>query len=212
MLFSWPSNTGGIALFEYRKVRRVAQASFGALDALLERYGRYLSDWMRGRASNVNERALLACKSTTNLVAHSLGSYLLEHYVLSAAYQSETRLFTNIVLSQADVNSVDHIKWVDRVAVGQRLYVTINENDKVLGLSETLNPPRLGKTLANLESRLARYIDFTSARGVGNKHQLWGDVRNATVTSFFDAALKGQRAETTSGLEFDAQSGAYRVM
>jgi esterase/lipase superfamily enzyme len=144
VLFSWPSNTGGPPPVEYRQARRVAQASFGALDSLLEKYGRYLKEWM----TPMDEAALLSCGSTTNLIAHSLGNYLLEHYVLSTAYQSETRLFTNVVLSQADVNSVNHIKWVDQVVVGQRTYVTINEKDKILSWSESINPPRLGKTLA----------------------------------------------------------------
>jgi esterase/lipase superfamily enzyme len=211
VLFSWPSNTGGFPLFEYRQARRVAQASFGALDALFEKYGRYLNAWMTRAMQQGDERSLLACRSTTNLMAHSLGSYLLEHYVLSQAYQAETRLFSNVVLSQADVNSVDHVKWVDKVAVGQRLYVTINENDKILGWSEALNPPRLGKTLANLDSRRALYVDFTAARGVRTKHQLWGEVRNATVSGFFGSVFKGQRGETTPGLAFDSTVGAWRA-
>lgn len=207
VLFSWPSNTGGFVFGEYRKARRVAQASFGALDSLFEKYGAYLNRWMQSATA----RELQACRSTTNLMVHSMGSYLLEHYVLSQAYQAETRLFSNVVLSQADVNSVDHVKWVDKVVVGQRLYVTINENDKILGYSEALNPPRLGKTLGNLDSRSALYVDFTAARGVRGKHQLWGEVRNATVSTFFGTVFKGGRGESAPGLAFDAALGAWRA-
>lgn len=207
VLFSWPSNSGGFKLSEYRKARRDAQASFGALDSLLEKYGRYLHGWL----VDADDRALLACRSTTNLMAHSLGNYLLEHYVLSQAYQAETRLFTNVVLSQADVNASDHLKWVDRAGVGQRVYVTVNENDKILGWSETVNPPRLGRTLAFAGTGRAAYVDFTSARGVRNKHQLWGEVRNANVTGFFDTVFKGGRGELGSGLVRDPASGVFRV-
>lgn len=207
VLFSWPSNTGGPPPVEYRQARRVAQASFGAFDSLLEKYGRYLKDWM----TPIDESALLACSSTTNLIAHSLGNYLLEHYVLSTAYQQETRLFTNLVLSQADVNSVNHIKWVDQVVVGQRTYITINEKDKILSWSESINPPRLGKTLANLESKKALYFDFTRGKGVGNKHQLWGEVKNATVKTFFQLVLTGERGEEAPGFDFDANYNAYRI-
>src|SRR5262249_36714553 len=45
VVFSWPSNTGGIPITEYREARRIAQASFGALDALFEKFGTYLHDW-----------------------------------------------------------------------------------------------------------------------------------------------------------------------
>lgn len=207
VLFSWPSNTGGLPLIEYRQARRVAQASFGALDSLLEKYGRYLKDWMTPK----DEAALLACSSTTNLIAHSLGNYLLENYVLSNAYQAETRLFTNVILSQADVNSINHIKWVDQVVVGQRTYVTINEKDKILSWSESINPPRLGKTLGNLESKKALYFDFTGGKDVGNKHQLWGEVQNAVVKGFFQLTLTGERADGTPGFVFDPQYNAYRI-
>jgi hypothetical protein len=207
VLFSWPSNTGGPAPIEYRQARRVAQASFGALDSLLEKYGRYLKEWMMP----MDEAALLACGSTTNLVAHSLGNYLLEHYVLSTAYQAETRLFTNLVLSQADVNSVNHIKWIDQIVVGQRTYITINEKDKILGWSESINPPRLGKTLENLESQKARYFDFTGGKDVGNKHQLWGEVKNATVKGFFQLVFTGERGDSASGFAYDPAYNAYRI-
>lgn len=208
VLFTWPSNTGGVPPVEYRAARRIAQVSFGALDALLEKYALYLNQWI----SPKDEEALLSCQSSTNLMAHSLGNYLLEHYVLSQAYQAETRLFTNVVLSQADVNNVDHVKWVDHVIVGQRIYVTINENDKILGWSETLNPPRLGTTLKNLESQSARYFDFTDGKGVGKKHQLWGEVNNAVVTSFFKTTLNGMRAEESKGFAFDEKLNAYRIV
>lgn len=207
LLFSWPSNTGGFPLFEYRQARRVAQASFGALDALLEKYARALQEWLTPQDS----AALMACDSTTNLLVHSLGNYLLEHYVLSQAYQAETRLFTNVVLSQADVNSVNHIKWLDQIVVGQRTYATINENDKILGWSETQNPPRLGKTLANLEGKTVQYYDFTRGKGVGKKHQLWGEVKNADVTRFFNAVLNGKRGDEIGGFTFDSKFNAYRM-
>lgn len=207
VLFSWPSNTGGIPPVEYREARRNAQASFGALDALLEKYARYLQDWL----NPMDEARLLECETTTNLIAHSLGNYLLEHYVLSQAYQAETRLFTNIVLSQADVNNSDHSKWTDQVVVGQRIYATINEHDKILGWSETLNPPRLGKTLANLNSKKLQYYDFTQGKNVGNKHQLWGEVDNPAVKAFFDATLNGRRADTVQGFVFDQTVNAYRI-
>lgn len=207
VLFSWPSNTGGFALKEYRQARRIAQASFGALDALLEKYGRYLIEWQ----TPLDEKALEACAVQTSLMAHSLGNYLLEHYILSQAYQAETRLFTNVILSQADVNNESHIKWVDQVRTGQRVYVTLNENDKILGWSETINPPRLGRRLQNLSSVSAQYFDFTAGKGVKNKHQLWGEVNNPTVQAFFDAVLNGRRGDAVKGFEFDPAFNAWRI-
>lgn len=207
VVFSWPSNTGGLPPVEYRAARRIAQASFGALDSLLEKFGRYLTEWMKP----LDEKDLLKCQVTINLMTHSLGAYLFENYVLSQAYQAETRLFTNVVLSEPDVNNIDHTKWVDKIVTGQRVFSTINENDKILSWSETVNPPRLGKTLANLVSTKAQYFDFTLGKNVGNKHQLWGEVKNTTVKAFFDAVLNGRRGDEVAGFTFDASLNAYRI-
>ena len=207
VLFSWPSNTGGPPPTEYREARRNAQASFGAFDSLLEKFAIYLREWQ----SPMDEDALLKCGITINIMTHSLGNYLFEHYVLSTAYQAETRIFTNVVLSQADVNSVDHTKWLDKIVAGQRVSVTINENDKILGWSETVNPPRLGKTLANLASTNATYFDFTKGKGVGNKHQLWGEVKNEVVKNFFDALLNGRRGDDVSGFTYDSRLNVFRI-
>jgi hypothetical protein len=208
VLFSWPSNTGGIVTSEYREARRIAQASFGALDALFEKFGNYLLEMQ----TPLNEAALLKCGVTINLMTHSLGSYLLEHYVLSSAYQQETRMFTNVVLSQADVNNLDHPKWVDHIILtGRRVYVTINENDKILQWAETVNPPRLGKTLANLVSPRASYFDFTRGKHVNNKHQLWGEVNNPLVGQFFKGVLNGERGEDIGGFTYDSQVNAFRI-
>jgi esterase/lipase superfamily enzyme len=208
VVFSWPSNTGGLPPVEYRQARRIAQASFGAFDSLLEKFSIYLREWQ----TPMDEASLEKCGVSVNLMTHSLGNYLFEHYVLSAAYQAETRIFTNVILSQADVNSVDHRKWVDKVVAGQRLYVTINENDKTLGWSETLNPPRLGRTLANLTSPNATYFDFTNGSNVGNKHQLWGEVKNSTVKTYFDAVLNGKRGEDIVGFSYDSRLNAFRLL
>lgn len=208
VVFSWPSNPGGLLPVEYRDARRVAQASFGAFDSLLEKYSTYLGEWQ----TPMDESALEQCGVTVNLMTHSLGNYLFEHYVLSAEYQAETRIFTNVVLSQADVNSVDHTKWVDKIVTGQRIYVTINENDKILGWSEKLNPPRLGKTLAHLTSLNASYFDFTSGKNVGNKHQIWGEVEDSVVKTYFETVLNGKRGEDIAGFTFDSRLNAFRII
>jgi esterase/lipase superfamily enzyme len=205
VLFSWPSNPGGLPPSEYRHARRIAQASFGALDSALEKLGKYM------REEPFEKERLVECEITVNFMAYSLGNYLFQNYVISNEYAQETRLFSNVVLCQADVDSDGHESWVEEIAAGNRVYVTLNENDKVLGFSETVNYPRLGKTLHNLEADNAKYLDFTLAKGVGNTHQLWGEVNTKTVKAVFGEAFSGRRAEEVGGITFDPQANAYRV-
>jgi hypothetical protein len=65
--------------------------------------------------------------------------------------------------------------------------------------------------LANLDSSSALYFDFTGGKGVGTKHQLWGEVKSATVKNFFQLILTGERGEGAAGFAFDPHHNAYRI-
>jgi len=206
VLFSWPSSPGGFATEEYRQARRTAQASFGALDAALDKIGHYMIEEPFDRSALVN------CKVSFNFLGYSLGNYLFQHYVLSNDYARETRIFKNVVVCQADVDSQDHQSWVAKVEAGQRLYVTINENDKVLGFSENVNKPRLGKTLRELTVPRALYIDVTRGKGINQEHQIWGSkVKNAPTRAFFDAVFAGLSGEDAKGFVYDSRVNAFRL-
>ena len=209
VLFSWPANPGGLIPKEYREARRIAQASFGALDAALAKFSTYMRP--ENFTEDFDRDELLACDETVNLLAYSMGGYLLQNYITSNAYEAETRAFANIILCQTDVDNPDHEDWVEKTVTGQRVYVTINENDKVLAYSNAVNPPRLGNTLRDLEADNATYVDFTEAAGVGTNHQLWGEVASKNVIGFFAAAFTGRRAEDVPGLRFDPRLNAFRM-
>ena len=72
--FSWPSNPGGFVTTEYTKARQAAKASANALDRILEKMGRYLSTRSLEEVSN--------CQVSLNLLAHSLGNFLMESYII----------------------------------------------------------------------------------------------------------------------------------
>ncbi len=206
VLFSWPSSPGGVKWNEYRYARRIAQASFGALDSALDKIGHYSIE------DPFNRDALVDCDITLNLMSYSLGNYLFQNYVISNDYAAETRIFTNVVLCQADVDSATHADWVSKIVAGQRVYATINENDKVLGWSESVNYARLGKTLDNLDSPNALYIDVTRGKGVGKEHQVWGPgIKNSAVKEFFRRVFEGGRGEETEGFAFDGRVNAFRL-
>jgi hypothetical protein len=99
-----------------------------------------------------------------------------------------------------------------KLVAGQRIYVTINEKDKILGWSEAQNQrDRLGRTARNLIASNAIYVDFTGGENVGNTHQLWGEVDHPSVIDFFSTCFKGERAEESSGFSYDSRMNAYRI-
>ncbi|SDG84288.1 alpha/beta hydrolase [Nitrosomonas sp. Nm132] len=205
VLFSWPSNTGGITIKEYKTVKRVAQVSTGALDNAFEKLASYL-------AIPFNKEALLECDVSLNFMTYSMGNFLFQNYVQGTIYDGETRMFTNAVLCQADCDNEGHRKWVENIQVGKRTYITINENDKILGWSDAnFQKDRLGRTVRALDATNAIYVDFTEGDKVGKTHQLWGEDTNDTVRKFFDHVLNGRRGEDVEGLSYDSRVNAFRI-
>jgi esterase/lipase superfamily enzyme len=204
VVFSWPSNTGGFPLAEYRDVKRVARTSTGALDSALEKLAKYL-------AVPFNRKALDECDVKLSLMLYSMGNFLFQNYVEGAHYDAETRMFNNVVLCQADCDNEDHGRWVEEIQAGKHIYITINENDKILKWSDlNFQKDRLGRTVRDLHAENSIYVDFTDGAGVDDTHQLWGKDTNTTVKEFFDRALNGGRGEDIDGLTYDVRVNAFR--
>ena len=202
--FSWPSNPGGLKTKEYRHAKRTARASVAALDSTLEKLGSYLKE-------PFNRKALNACNTKFSLMAYSLGNYLFQNYIVDSVYENETALFDNAVLCQADVDNKDHAPWVDLIETGKRVYVTINENDRVLKWSDiNFQKARLGRTAKNLNSSNAIYFDFTDGQGVGKTHGIFYKETNPVVKDFFTKVLNGGRGEDVKGMSYHARSNSYK--
>lgn len=201
--FSWPSNPGGSKLDEYRHARRNALASIGALDSTLERLALYI----RGP---FDRDRLKTCNVKFSFMAFSLGNLLLQNYISGMLYDSETRIFDNVILCQADVDSAAHEKWVDLIRAGQRVYVTINEYDWVLKWAEIASRrDRLGRTAQNLVSYRASYFDFSRGPKVHNTHEFFHIDTNPEIKNFFTEVLNGRRGEAVAGFTYDSRNNSF---
>ena len=121
--------------------------------------------------------------------------------------------FARDLLCQADVNNHNHDYWVNKIQTGKRVYITINENDKILAWSDAnFQKDRLGRTAKNLIAKNAIYLDFTDGKNVKNIHQVWYEVNeNQIVDQFFEAVFTGMRGENTEGLIFDNNKNVYKL-
>lgn len=202
VLFTWPSDG---RLQNYRDDKREAIQSIYAFDRCLEKMNGYLSKYKDRN-----------CQRKFSIALHSMGVYIFKHLMKSTIYQGETLLFDNIIFLSADVNSAEHAEWCDRIRFRNRLFITINEDDRALaassakGGSEQLT--RLGHSIQNLLSANATYLNFTDAEHVGNAHNYFSKsspLQNAKVKSTFQVAFNGGRAELD--LDFDIGTGAYKI-
>jgi len=202
LVFSWASNPGGLPPIEYPKARAIAGASSSALDMTLEKLGRYM-----------REEADADCGISLNLLTHSLGNYLFQKFVEKPLFSGETRIFDNLILHQADVDSEGHEDWVNKLRYARRVYATINEGDKILDISDVINPDRLGNTASNLDSNQAIYLDFTNADKVKKAHQIFGKTadKNPVIKEFFSQVLNGKAGELIQRIRFNPSKNAFDV-
>jgi esterase/lipase superfamily enzyme len=203
LAFSWPSNQGGLKLIEYKKARGASRGCTNAFDRMIEKLTEYLS--LRDFTSK--------CEIRMSLMAYSLGNYVFENFVRSPIFSNETKIFDNIILTQADVDVETHAEWVGNLKYAKRVYVTINEDDRVLKWSDVPNPPRLGNTTKLLNAKNAVYFDFTNGKFVGSTHGLFYKTakKNKVVKEIFQHALTGRRAERTIGIQYNTSTNAYEL-
>lgn len=232
LTLSWPANGGGVrGVLDYKKDKRDARASVGALDRCLLKIHSFLDELNRKQLARIEEQARdehpqdherqheyiakHACPFRVSLVLHSMGNYLYKQFLSSSVYCNDLLIFDNVVLVAADVNNEAHADWVDKIQARNRVYISINEDDQALKASRLKSGAeqlaRLGHYLYNLYSRHAYYVDFTGAPKIGDSHAYFEGqpLHNAAVKRFFTRAFNGERAE--EGLAYDEAKGVYRI-
>ncbi|NNE07704.1 MAG: alpha/beta hydrolase [Gemmatimonadetes bacterium] len=236
LTFSWPANGGGAkGVTSYKDDKRDARISGGALDRVFETLQTWVNDYRRSKAGTwakearkkfprdkaaqqqyVKERRAKGAPFSINLVLHSMGNYLYKQVLSSSIYRAGPMLFDNVVLVAADANNEDHPAWIDRIAVRNRIYITINEDDSALLASRMQGgeeqKARLGHYLYDLHSRRAVYVDFTDAPQVLDSHSYFEGraIQNGKIKRFFQQAFNGERAE--ANLKFDEGKNLYRIV
>lgn len=199
--FSWPSNPGPDWLLptEYSKARKNAERSVTALRKFFELFNDYY----------VSEGKLNRIRS---LVVHSLGNYLLQLFVSGPAFENQLHFLKNIILHQADVDSIGHEKWVDKLTLNSSVLATINASDDVLNLSDIINPDRLGNTLENLNSEKTHYFNFGKIPEADNQHRLWKipTIDNENAKAFFAEGFKGMKIDT-GNFDYDSGKNCFHI-
>jgi hypothetical protein len=137
-----------------------------------------------------------------NLCLHSLGNYFLERMVEdSLLYGLPEDLFENIIINAAAVEHEGHSKWVDKLNIQKRIYITINEKDfNLAGVrSFTDSGVQLGRHPELPHSDKAVYVDFTDAVGfrlpTGATHNYFTGkmaLKNRKIHQFFEDLFHGR--------------------
>lgn len=182
ILFTWPSDPGGIEPEQYIKAKTT-----GVISAVT--FYRFMKIFRAEYIKNASDD----CKVSLSLMAHSMGNYLLRNY--SIIFQESMSVFDNIMLSQADVDFDD--PWFLTLDPLNKLYITYNKNDSVLKASDSFfQKNRLGQSgpMAYHNPGIKAY-DLTKEDNVGKKHNLFLDPKflkkSKNVARIFNDALNG---------------------
>jgi hypothetical protein len=219
IMFSWPSRPGGIILDPvnaYRRAQAAAVPSSAALSIALQRVWNFLAiPALRGELATARFEPLEPIPGfSLCLHVHSQGNLVVEMMVRTKALEGTQIRLDTITLHQADVDTFDHRNWVDMLHIAGDVVITLNAFDRILRLSDAINPERIGIARTELNAH-ASYFDFTGGSKVGSEHNLFLGVDNKLVKLFCQRALTGfpvhQMGGASSGFRWDESVGAWRL-
>lgn len=135
------------------------------------------------------------------LLAHSMGSIVLQHAVQGTAWPTGAPLFSQVVLSEPDADDVGHSQWLNKLGAREKVFCTQNADDNVLKNSTNARPAgahALGLGTTEPLAPNVKYIDLTSMGALGatdDDHEVFGKGAmngQANVCAFFEQALLGK--------------------
>jgi esterase/lipase superfamily enzyme len=138
-------------------------------------------------------------KIKSTLLVHSMGNIVFAKMMESYKQQSlEKNLFDTVILNSADADAKGHDQWVKKIDFSDSIYITVNKNDNILGLSaKRQREKRLGQKLETMLGKdiplanNANYVDFSKI-DVNHRYFLkGGQDDNPYLEKFYDAVLNG---------------------
>jgi len=208
-VFSWPSDG---KLTNYANDRHDAEASGYAFARGLMKLSKFLQD--TPAAEN--------CQRRVNLIAHSMGNYVLRHALQQARKIAGAaplnRIFDEIVLAAADEDNdafeLDH-KLARLPELAQRITVYFNNGDLALTVSDSTkgNPDRLGHDGPRKPLELPAKVVAVDASGVVtgvSEHSYFQD--HDRVARDIVAVLQGERSEKIRSREYIPHANKFRLV
>lgn len=205
-VFSWPSNG---RLFEYKDDRHDAKTSGYAFARGLEKLTSFLRNAENGEP----------CQQRVNLIAHSMGNYVLRHALQETQKIGESRmlprLFDSIILAAADEDNdaFDHDYKLARLPeLGKQVVIYYNIEDQALTISDFTkgNPDRLGQSGPRNPHQVPYkvvIVDVSNLVATFNEHSYHVD--NDDVVRDIVGVLQGQDPETFTARSYVAYANKF---
>jgi esterase/lipase superfamily enzyme len=208
-VFSWPSD--GVVT-SYINDRHDAEASGYAFARGLMKLASFL------KSSDSEE----ACQQKINLIAHSMGNYVLRHALQQAQKiangASLSRIFDNIVLTAADEDN-DTFEFEHKLAklpeLAQRITVYFNNGDLALAASDLTkgNPDRLGHDGPGKPHQIpAKVVIVDTSDVVKGISEHSYHVKEDKVAKDIIAVLQGEGSDKIPSRQYVPHANKFRLL
>jgi hypothetical protein len=106
--------------------------------------------------------SLKADSLNLSLLLHSLGNRLIKEAVINDFIVTKTKLFDNVILNAACVKMRRHRKWLEKLTIQDKIYLTRNNKDRTLLLAKLAGlTEQLGRRSALRKAKNAIYLNFS---------------------------------------------------
>jgi len=144
------------------------------------------------------------------LFTHSMGSVVLEQYLLdNAKPELGEKLFNNVLITSSASSVKNHSEWLGHLNFAEKIYVTVNSHDPILTIPGPFKlKKRLGKKLESKKSNftLTPNVDYFDVSNTGVKHRYFlhgGQDGNSSLRFFFDTVFHGDNVPWSDEEHFD---------
>ncbi|MBN1143657.1 MAG: alpha/beta hydrolase [Bacteroidales bacterium] len=145
--------------------------------------------------------------SSVSAMFHSMGNQVLRNVAKTSLISYMPKeLFSNLILNAAAVNQHHHRKWLEKLNIQERIYVTINDDDftlhgaMILRAAKQLGLGYRGNTAIN-----ANYVNFSDV--ATREHNLFlgksaTEKNNPYIYLFFEQAFHGREVNFSESTGF----------
>jgi esterase/lipase superfamily enzyme len=190
VMFNWESSA---FLYDREKPLKRMPASAASFKKVLAKVNTYMK-------ANKDKKL--------TLLAHSMGSIVLQNYIQTYGWEYKTKIFSSVLFTSPDADNKNHSVWLDKVAQVEKVYVTINKDDDILEKSTDARAKgvlALGLNPVKPFSAKVTYLDMTKmGTSVGaetGQHEVFnkeGMKDQKNVCDILDALITSTTPNVTS--------------
>lgn len=150
-----------------------------------------------------------------SLLMHSMGNLLLKHAVENGCLKIQNELFNTIIFNAACVSQKNHSQWMKKINIQKKLYVTINNRDKVLRGAKLVTKlsRQLGQQPKPEYAANALYIDFSRVLEKEHNYFLFPSVLNTHpyIKDIYNLLLSGTEPDFSDENRFIRKPSKNRI-